>query len=88
MFQSALGFSAMTVDEAHGVSMMQQGIAGTLVFDTLRHQPGVLHLEINADAFTLSSSVASGSIVETNVGPFPANSMVTTMTVTYVPGCE
>ncbi len=83
-YHSALGFAGMTVDEAHGVSMMQQGIAGTLVFATTRHQASALRLELNADTFTLSSSVASGTIVSNVVAAFPANALSTTVAVTCV----
>ena len=83
-YHSALGFAGMTVDEAHGVSMMQQGIAGTLVFATTRHQASALRLELNADMFTLSSSVASGTIGSNVVAAFPANAQSTTVAVTCV----
>ena len=84
MFQSAsYGFTEMTVDEDHGVSMMQQGIAGTLVFTTSRYQRTSLHVEFDADDFTLSSTVAAGTITAYEVAEFPANALSTTASITY-----
>ena len=64
--------------------IMQEGIAGTVAFETTRRQATRLTLDLAADDFTLSSTVASGSFLDFSVDAFPANAITTTLSIRFV----